>query len=191
MLGGEVFDDGGAGSFCEFRARSERIVAVQGPSRSERSIGVRIIAFGKSIQTTVALAVGAIALLFVDLASPAALQRWISLFAPETQWLHELAQKLASAGDRKLVLVGAVTLAYAAVFAVETVGLWLQKTWAEYLTVIVTSSYLPYEIYGLTKKFTVAKVVTIVLNSAVVIYLIIRIVMDRKARRTPRKTADA
>lgn len=155
-------------------------------SGRERSVGVRIVAVGKLFQTTLAVLVGAAALLLVDLVSPEALARWASLVAPDTDWLQSLTHKVASASDRKLSIVGAACLAYGAVFAVETAGLWRQKTWAEYLTVIVTASYLPYEILGLIKKFTVIKLVTIVLNTAVVVYLIVRIVLDRRARREKR-----
>jgi len=38
-----------------------------------------------------------------------------------------------------------VTLAYAAVFAVEGVGLWMEKRWAEWLTTIITASLIPLE----------------------------------------------
>ena len=44
----------------------------------------------------------------------------------------------------------AVVLAYAAVEGIEAVGLWYGRRWAEYLTLIVTASLLPFEIYELT-----------------------------------------
>jgi uncharacterized membrane protein (DUF2068 family) len=36
-----------------------------------------------------------------------------------------------------------VTLTYAAVFAVEGIGLWMQRRWAEWLTTIITASLIP------------------------------------------------
>jgi uncharacterized membrane protein (DUF2068 family) len=71
-----------------------------------------------------------------------------------------------------LHLLGAVLLAYAAVEGIEAVGLWYQRRWAEYLTLLVTTSLLPLEIYEIFNRATVFKVVAFVINAAVVIYLL-------------------
>lgn len=154
-----------------------------------RSIGVRIVAVGKLFQTIFVLGVGTGALLFVDRFSPHTLKSWLETVAPDMERLRHLAEKIATVDDRKLWIIGAISVAYAAVFAVETVGLWLQRTWAEYLTVIITTSYLPYEIYGLTNEVSVAKIITIAINTAVVVYLVIRIVLDRRAKRAAHQFA--
>jgi len=63
-------------------------------------------------------------------------------------------------------------IAYAVLEAVEMVGLWLAKRWAEYLTFLVTISLLPLEIYELTTKFTIFKVFTLIINLAIAAYLL-------------------
>jgi uncharacterized membrane protein (DUF2068 family) len=63
--------------------------------------------------------------------------------------------------------------AYAGVEIVEGVGLWLLKRWGEYFAMVATSIFLPYEIYDLTVKFTVLRVLTFLVNLALVIYLVI------------------
>jgi uncharacterized membrane protein (DUF2068 family) len=63
-------------------------------------------------------------------------------------------------------------IAYAAILAVEAVGLWLIKRWGEYFSVIATSIFLPLEIYELVEKVTVLRVVALVINVAAVIWLI-------------------
>ena len=45
-----------------------------------------------------------------------------------------------------------VTLAYAAVFAVEGVGLWMRRRWAEWMTTIITASLIPLEVWELIHK---------------------------------------
>jgi uncharacterized membrane protein (DUF2068 family) len=65
-----------------------------------------------------------------------------------------------------------LALAYGVVEGIEAVGLWLEKRWAEYLTVVVTASLLPLEILELTRRITVLRVVGFVINVAVVIYLL-------------------
>jgi uncharacterized membrane protein (DUF2068 family) len=62
---------------------------------------------------------------------------------------------------------------YAALEAAEAVGLWYSKRWAEYLTFIATCALLPLEIYELTNKLSVLKIVVLVLNLAVAIYLLL------------------
>lgn len=159
------------------------MAAMERKASGGKNVGVCVIAFGKLMQALVVFAVGAGALLFVDRVSPDTLRRWVATVAPDLEGLRHMAEKLMFTSDRKLSIIGAVGLGYAAVFLVEAVGLWRQKTWAEYLTVVVTASYLPYEIYGLTNEVSIAKVITIVLNSAVVVFLIVRIVVDRRAHR--------
>ena len=72
----------------------------------------------------------------------------------------------------RLHLVGLVLAAYAVLEAVEAVGLWMQKRWAEYLTLIATAALLPLEIYELTRGVTVLKVTALVVNIAVIVYLL-------------------
>ena len=72
-----------------------------------------------------------------------------------------------------------VTLAYAAVFAVEGVGLWMQKRWAEWLTVIITASLIPLEVWELIHRPTIGKAAVLVANSAIVAYLAWHVVRSR------------
>jgi uncharacterized membrane protein (DUF2068 family) len=65
-----------------------------------------------------------------------------------------------------------VTLVYAAVFAVEGVGLWFEQRWAEWLTVIVTASLIPVEGWELLQHPNVRMLLIILGNVAIVAYLI-------------------
>jgi uncharacterized membrane protein (DUF2068 family) len=79
---------------------------------------------------------------------------------------------LLSLGPGRLHLIGALLAAYALLQAVEAVGLWLGRRWAEYLTLIATSALLPLEVYELTRGITPLKVVALVVNIAIVVYLL-------------------
>ncbi len=72
-----------------------------------------------------------------------------------------------------LTVLGLIVTAYAALEATEMVGLWMGKRWAEYLTLVATSAFLPYEIYELTISVTVIKSIAFVVNLAVVVYLLV------------------
>ena len=85
--------------------------------------------------------------------------------------LHEL-DRLFSLTSNRLHLLGAVLLAYAAVEGVEAVGLWYQRRWAEYLTFLVTTSLLPFEVYEIVNRLSPFKILAFVVNVAVVAYLL-------------------
>ena len=72
-----------------------------------------------------------------------------------------------------LRILGIVLLAFAALEAAEAVGLWLNKRWAEYLTFIATTALVPFEVYELTNGISVFKIIALIINLAVVIYLLL------------------
>jgi uncharacterized membrane protein (DUF2068 family) len=72
-----------------------------------------------------------------------------------------------------LRILASVLLAFAALEASEMVGLWLNKRWAEYLTFIATTALVPYEVYELTNGVSAFKLVALIINLAVVIYLLL------------------
>jgi uncharacterized membrane protein (DUF2068 family) len=64
-----------------------------------------------------------------------------------------------------------ITLTYAAVFAVEGVGLWMQRRWAEWLTTIITASLIPLELWELIHKPSIGACLVILANILIVVYL--------------------
>jgi uncharacterized membrane protein (DUF2068 family) len=72
-----------------------------------------------------------------------------------------------------LALLALAAGAYAVIEVIEAVGLWLLKRWGEYFAMIATSVGIPYEIYDLTAKVTVLRVVAFVINVALVVYLVL------------------
>ncbi len=85
--------------------------------------------------------------------------------------LHEI-ERAFSTGSGTLRLVGLVFVVYALVEGIEAFGLWYQRRWAEYLTFVVTASLLPLEAYELAHRLSALKILTIVINLAVVAYLL-------------------
>jgi uncharacterized membrane protein (DUF2068 family) len=67
--------------------------------------------------------------------------------------------------------IGFLLVAYATLEAVEMVGLWMAKRWAEYLTFVATLALVPLEVYELLSAFGWLKLVTFIVNVAVVVYL--------------------
>ncbi len=63
-------------------------------------------------------------------------------------------------------------IAYAAIQAVEAVGLWLIKRWGEYFSVVATSIFLPLEIYELSERLTALRLIALLINLTAVVWLI-------------------
>jgi uncharacterized membrane protein (DUF2068 family) len=84
---------------------------------------------------------------------------------------HELT-RLFAISTRNLLITGVVVAAYAILEGVEAVGLWGGRRWAAYLTFVATVVLVPLEIYEISHKATALKAVTLVINLAIVLYLV-------------------
>lgn len=69
--------------------------------------------------------------------------------------------------------LGLVSLAYAAVFTLEGVGLWLERQWAEYLTIVTSSLLLPFEFIAVLHRATLLRSGVLLANAAIVAYLVV------------------
>jgi len=94
-------------------------------------------------------------------------------FSVQHSKLLGLLHKAFTVDPRTLGYIALGLGAYAVIEVIEGVGLWLLKRWGEYFAMIVTSLGLPYEIYDLTNKVTVLRVVAFVINLALVLYLVL------------------
>jgi uncharacterized membrane protein (DUF2068 family) len=65
-----------------------------------------------------------------------------------------------------------VAVAYAVLEGLEAWGLWHERRWAEYLTVVATAGLLPFEIHELTERVTVLRLLALVVNVAVLVWLV-------------------
>lgn len=85
--------------------------------------------------------------------------------------LHSL-EHVFTLRTRTLYLLALGAAGYAVLEGVEAVGLWLQRRWAEYLTFVATCVFLPYEVYELSRSVSPLKVVALVVNVAIAVYLL-------------------
>ena len=85
--------------------------------------------------------------------------------------LHEL-DRLFSLRSGTLREVGWALVAYGLLEGIESVGLWLTKRWAEYLTFLATTILLPLEVYEIVHRRSALKIIGFLINLAIVIYLL-------------------
>ena len=90
----------------------------------------------------------------------------------EHQVVSQVLAWFSGLSESRLHALRLVTLAYAAVFAVEGIGLWMQKRWAEWLTTIITASLIPLELWEIYSRPTFGKIAVLVGNVVIVGYLV-------------------
>jgi uncharacterized membrane protein (DUF2068 family) len=105
-------------------------------------------------------------------------------FAAQHRFVSDGIAKITHLDTTKVEWIVAGLLAYAALFAVEGVGLWLEKRWGEWLTIVATTSFIPFEIYELYRRATAVRAALLVANVAIVIYLVWRVRHENAAART-------
>src|ERR1700687_1849602 len=154
------------------------------PEKSLHGRGLLLIAACKLLKgfALLAVGIGALKLLHKDVA--AVVEHWINIFQvdPHSHYIQLLLAKLSIVDDRRLKELSVGTFIYSAVFFTEGIGLALRKRWAEYFPIITTSSLLPIEIYELFKHASIGKSFALVINLAVVAYLVCELRRTRKPR---------
>jgi uncharacterized membrane protein (DUF2068 family) len=148
------------------------------------SRGLWLIAAFKLIKglALLALGIGVLNLLHRDAA--AEVERWIDYLRvdPQNHYVQKLLAKFGMVDDRKLKELSLVTFFYSGLLLTEGVGLALRKRWAEYVTIVTTSSLLPLEVYEIAKHVSAAKIIVLLANIAVVVYLVIEVRRTRNAQ---------
>jgi uncharacterized membrane protein (DUF2068 family) len=88
-------------------------------------------------------------------------------------WYVRDLNHLFSLRPATLYFLGLAAAAYTALLLVEAFGLWSARRWAEYLTFAELATLVPVEIYELSSSITVLKMFTLVVNLAILLYLLI------------------
>ena len=150
------------------------------PCRDPGLVAIAVFKLFKGI-LLIALGLGAF-----RLANPTTVHRlmnWLLHFSLTTgqQFVDKTVDGLSKLTRRHAAALGLGAILYGSLFTVEGVGLWKGKRWAEYLTVIATSTLIPFEVYELARRLTMVRVSALAVNVAAVIYLVYRLRHPRQA----------
>jgi uncharacterized membrane protein (DUF2068 family) len=129
-----------------------------------------------------AIGFGAHRLLHKDLADQIELLARHLRFNPESRLVIFILEKASLINDPVLRRIGFVADAYATVTLIEGIGLYLEKAWGEFLTLAITASFLPWEIFEIFRRLTWFHAGLLVINILVLIYLL-RLVIERARHR--------
>jgi uncharacterized membrane protein (DUF2068 family) len=157
-------------------------------SRSRRGEGSLIWIGGyKLLQGLLLVAVGMGFLASVNQDLQTVVTDWVNALQVDihNRYVAALLRKAGLIDGRQLKHLAGLTIGYGAIFVTEGIGLLFKKRWAEYLTMLVTLSFVPLEVSELWKHFTALKLALLVINIAIVVYLIVML------KRQPDSSSDA
>jgi uncharacterized membrane protein (DUF2068 family) len=141
---------------------------------NNHSRGLLVVGLFKLTKAVFFAAVGAGALHLVDKNVAEVLRHILEALrvGPESHIVEFLVSKATLINSHQLREAGTLSFLYSAVCVVEGTGLVLRKRWAEYFTVALTAMGLPWESYELMNKFSMYKVALLLINLAVLLYLL-------------------
>jgi uncharacterized membrane protein (DUF2068 family) len=146
-------------------------------SRRRRPVLLRLIAAERAVRGAALVAAGVY--LFGHLHSDFGklADRWLRKLEldPNRGFVHKIVDHLHRLTSDQVKIAAFFAVGYGVLELVEGVGLWLDKLWAEYLTVIATSLLIPFEVYELVHKPGPVKAAGIAVNVLIVIYLAVRL----------------
>jgi uncharacterized membrane protein (DUF2068 family) len=159
----------------------------QTPTPDARALGVSIIVVYKLVKAAVWCAAGGALLIALRLGETARLGLWAEALQTHlTQaWALKAARALAA-----LTAPGHVRLAIVALVldgALSLVEGWTlhRRYWfAPWLIVVATSSLLPLELFELTRAVRLGRLVILLVNATVVLYLARRALRERQTHRS-------
>lgn len=89
----------------------------------------------------------------------------------DNRFLLLVAESVTNTKAATIVVVSMIGFSYSGLNLTEAYGLWRRYRWAEYLTVVATALFIPFEIYAVVEELTFLRVGTLVINILIVIFL--------------------
>jgi uncharacterized membrane protein (DUF2068 family) len=157
----------------EFLPMTTALVPRTAVKRKHHNRWLLLIAVYKVLQALVfiSIGVGALHMLHRDLADDLAMLADHLNFNPESRFVNFLLDKASLVNDPLLRRIGAAAFAYAGLGLAEGIGLYLEKAWGEYLTLLITASFLPWEVFEIFHRVTWFRSSLLMINLLVLLYL--------------------
>jgi uncharacterized membrane protein (DUF2068 family) len=135
---------------------------------------LRGIALFKLAKAALLIILGVTALRLVNADIVSGLENWVPQigFGPASHYVGYVILKASELTPSKIRDAGVGSFIYAALFLTEGLGLWFLKRWAEWMTIVITSSLVPVEVWEIVRRPHWGKVVVLVINLALVAYLV-------------------
>jgi uncharacterized membrane protein (DUF2068 family) len=128
------------------------------PIRSHHT-GLAVIALFKVVKDLLLLLVGLglLELVHAEIATLFSLLIEALHLNADSRIIHALVLNVDALQPHSVLVAGLVSLGYAGLLLLEGFGLWLERSWAAYLTVISTSLLLPFELYEVIDRVSMLR----------------------------------
>lgn len=142
--------------------------------------GLHIVALLEGAKGLLVLVVGFELLSFIHKDIHQAAMRLVEHFHlnPASHYPRIFLDLTERINDTELWSMALAAAMYFVVRMVEAVGLWLRKSWAEWFAVLTGGMYVPIEIFEVARSVTWPMVTVLVVNVAVVSYLLFVLVKN-------------
>lgn len=144
---------------------------------------LRLIALFKFFKASILIVTGIGTLKLMHNDAATTLDHWFARLglAPGNRFVDYAISKAANISPNRIKDLGLGSFVYAALFLTEGIGLWMLKHWAEWFTVVITASLIPLEVWELHRHPTAVKVLVLIINIAVIAYLLYRVRKESSA----------
>ncbi|HTC55244.1 MAG TPA: DUF2127 domain-containing protein [Candidatus Sulfotelmatobacter sp.] len=107
----------------------------------------------------------------------------------DRRWAQDFLDFSDRLTDARLWMAAQFAFAYSVLRFAEAYGLWMQRTWAEWLAFVSGTLFLPLEIRGLMRGITVLRTTVFVANIGIVLYMLFLLLSERQRRRSRQSIA--
>lgn len=145
-----------------------------GKRATKHHVGMLFIAGYAFLKTLLFLIVGIGALHFLNKDVDDQLIEWVHQLRvdPTSHFVNALIEKASLITHNQVRNFSIVAFIYAGLNLTEALGLYFEKLWAEYMTLIITGSFLPLELIELIHRQTFFRAALLIANLLVFIYLL-------------------
>lgn len=158
----------------ETHAIATPAAAARPAERRGHSTGLLAIALFKLAKAAFCIAVGfgALHLIHADVGDVVLKTTNFFHLDPDGRFVDVLQEKADLLSGHRLRQFSMLTFGYAALSMIEGIGLYKEKTWAEYLTLILTIAALPWDVTELIKHQTMMRASVVGINLVMLGYLV-------------------
>jgi uncharacterized membrane protein (DUF2068 family) len=151
--------------------QEKELTSAPAPGRDRGLLLIGLFKLGKAI-FFFCIGAGTIHLLHKDLGDEVMRLAVKFKFDPESRFVALVLDKVDLIDAHRLRQISMATFGYSALALTEGVGLLMEKVWAEYLTLVLTISFLPWELYELVRRPDWFRASLLLINLAVLWYLV-------------------
>lgn len=149
--------------------------------------GLRTIAMVEAFKGAIVLVIGFGLLSFLGRDAEEAAEHLINRLHlnPAHHYPQIFIQAMGDVTDSGLWVLAGLAALYSLVRFVEAYGLWYHRRWAEWLAALSGAVYVPVEIYEIAHHSSWIKIAALVINLAIVAYMVWLLTENRRRAAAP------